>query len=141
LTVQAEKAPIPANQRSISAIGIKPLSCVFSQSDRREEAPTPADATSEPRHSRDGSNTPDREERRQEMKKFGFATIAASGLAAAILGLAAPVQAATGVEAPTVLASAIEIPTGIDHHQWVHDIQPKVNVPQVDTTVRVRGSH
>ena len=36
------------------------------------------------------------------MKKFGFATIAASGLVAAILGLAAPAQAATAVNAPTV---------------------------------------
>jgi hypothetical protein len=60
------------------------------------------------------------------MKKFGFATIAASGLAAAILGFAGPAQAAT------------EIPTGIDHHQWVQDIQPKVNVPMVDTSVRTR---
>jgi hypothetical protein len=70
------------------------------------------------------------------MKKFGFATIGATGLAAAILGFAAPAQAATVVDAPAVLASAIEIPAGIDHHQWIHDIQPKVNVPQVDTSVR-----
>ena len=75
------------------------------------------------------------------MKKFGFATIAATGLAAAVLGFAAPAQAATGVDAPAVLASAIEIPAGIDHHQWIHDIQPKVNVPQVDTSVRTRGSN
>ena len=52
-----------------------------------------------------------------KMKKFGFATIAASGLAAAILGFAAPAQA------------------GIDHHDWLHDIQPQVTVPQVDTSV------
>jgi hypothetical protein len=51
------------------------------------------------------------------MKKFGFATIAASGLAAAILGFAGPAQA------------------GIDHHDWLHDIQPQVSVPQVDTSV------
>lgn len=70
------------------------------------------------------------------MKKFGFATIAASGLAAAFLGFAGPAQAATVVDAPTAVTSAIEIPTGIDHHQWIHDIQPKVNVPQVDTSVR-----
>ncbi|HET6737193.1 hypothetical protein [Mycobacterium sp.] len=62
------------------------------------------------------------------MKKFGFATIAASGLAAAFLGLAGPAQA----------ASLVDAPTGIDHHQWVQDIQPKVNVPMVDTTVRTR---
>jgi hypothetical protein len=62
------------------------------------------------------------------MKKFGFATIVASGLAAAILGFAGPAQAAT----------TVQIPTGIDHHQWVQDIQPKVNVPMVDTSVRTR---
>jgi hypothetical protein len=51
------------------------------------------------------------------MKKFGFASIAATGLAAAILGFAAPAQA------------------DITHHEWVHDIQQQVNVPQVDTSV------
>jgi hypothetical protein len=50
------------------------------------------------------------------MKKFGFASIAAAGLIAGILGAAAPAQADIG------------------HHNWVHDIQPKVNVPQVDMT-------
>lgn len=51
------------------------------------------------------------------MKKFGFATIIASGLAAAVVGFAAPAQA------------------DIVHHDWVHDIQPQVNVPMVDTSV------
>jgi hypothetical protein len=73
-----------------------------------------------------------------KMKKFGFAAIAASGLAAAILGLVAPAQAVTGVQAPTAVTSAIEIQAGVDHHRWIHDIQPNVNVPQVDTTVRTR---
>ena len=41
------------------------------------------------------------------MKKFGFATIVASGLAAAVLGLAGPAQADIG------------------HHHWVHDIQQR----------------
>jgi hypothetical protein len=66
-----------------------------------------------------------------KMKKFGFATIAATGLAAAVLGFAAPAQA----------APAIPVPTDIGHHQWVQDIQPNVNVPQVDTSVRSRGSN
>ena len=48
------------------------------------------------------------------MKKFGFATIAASGLAAAIIGLAGPAQ-----------ADSI-------HHDWIYDIQPQVTVPHVD---------
>jgi hypothetical protein len=52
------------------------------------------------------------------MKKFGFASIAATGLAAAILGFAAPAQA------------------DVVHHGWVHDIQQQVNVPQVDMSVQ-----
>ena len=50
------------------------------------------------------------------MKKFGFASIAATGLAAAFLGFAAPAQA------------------DIVHHKWVHEIQQQVHVPQVDMT-------
>jgi hypothetical protein len=52
-----------------------------------------------------------------KMKKFGFATVIASGLAAAVLGFAGHAQ-----------ADAI-------HHDWVHDIQQQVSVPQVDTSV------
>ena len=48
------------------------------------------------------------------MNKFGFAAVVASGLTAAILGLAAPAQGATAVNAPTVVASAINIPTDFD---------------------------
>lgn len=51
------------------------------------------------------------------MKKFGFATIVASGLAAAVVGLAAPAQA------------------DIDHHAFINDITQTVVVPHVDTTV------
>lgn len=51
------------------------------------------------------------------MKKFGFATVIASGLAAAVLGLAGPTQADVG------------------HHDWVNNIGPHVTVPQVDTSV------
>jgi hypothetical protein len=52
------------------------------------------------------------------MKKLGFATMIASGMAAAVLGFAGPAQA------------------DIVHHGWVHDIQQQVNVPQVDTSVQ-----
>jgi len=52
------------------------------------------------------------------MKKFGFATVIASGLAAAVLGLAGPASADVG------------------HHDWVHDLQPTVSVPQVDNSVQ-----
>ena len=50
------------------------------------------------------------------MKKFGFATIVASGLAAAVLGLAGPAQADIG------------------HHQWVHDTQQQATVGSVTPT-------
>ena len=62
------------------------------------------------------------------MNKFGFAAVVAGGLTAAILGLAAPAQAATPVSAPSVVASAIDIPTDFGHHGWVLDIQPHANV-------------
>jgi hypothetical protein len=52
------------------------------------------------------------------MKKLGFATIIASGFTAAVLGLAGPASADVG------------------HHDWVHDIQPQVSVPQVDNSVQ-----
>ena len=64
------------------------------------------------------------------MKKFGFATIAASGLAAAVLGLAAPATAAvsTGLTSTT-------ISTDLDHRVWIDQIGPAVTVPHVDTGV------
>jgi hypothetical protein len=52
------------------------------------------------------------------MKKLGFATIMASGLAAAVLGLAGPAQADIG------------------HHDWVNNVQQQVSVPQVSTNVQ-----
>jgi hypothetical protein len=64
------------------------------------------------------------------MKKFGFATIAAAGLAAAIVGLAAPAQAATEAAAP------VSYSQGIDHHAWLNDIRQPVNVPSVNTAVQ-----
>ncbi|HEX4559584.1 MAG TPA: hypothetical protein VH166_10470 [Mycobacterium sp.] len=51
------------------------------------------------------------------MKKFGFATIVASGLAAAVLGMAGPAQADIG------------------HHDWVYNTQSNASAPHVDTTV------
>ncbi|AKS31289.1 hypothetical protein [Mycolicibacterium goodii] len=71
------------------------------------------------------------------MKKFGFAVIAASGLAAAVVGLAGTAQAApaplpTGVEATTITA-------GVDHLGWIDKVQPKATAPQVDNTVRHSG--
>jgi hypothetical protein len=51
------------------------------------------------------------------MKKFGFTAVVASGLAAAVLGLAGPASA------------------GVDHQDWLNQIGPHVSVPQVDTSV------
>jgi hypothetical protein len=50
------------------------------------------------------------------MKKFGFASIVASGLAAAVLGFAGPAQADIG------------------HNQWVHDNQQRATVGSVTST-------
>ena len=66
------------------------------------------------------------------MKKYGFAAVVASGLAAAVLGFAAPAQANDELTVPVIPASHS---TGIDHLDWLNDIQPKVNIPQVDTGV------
>jgi hypothetical protein len=101
----ARKRLISANRRSISAIGIKALTCLFKPLDRNREAPN--------RHKTET-------EEGTKMKKFGFATIIASGLAAAVVGFAGPAQA------------------DVIHHDWVHDIQQEVTVPQVDTTVQQR---
>jgi hypothetical protein len=72
------------------------------------------------------------------MKKFGFAVIAASALGTGLLGLAGPAQAAVPVAAaPEVSATVVS--TGVDHLGWLDQIQPKVNVPSVDNTVRHSG--
>ena len=64
------------------------------------------------------------------MKKLGFATIAATGLVAAVLGLAAPASAAfsTGLSSTT-------ISTDVSHNDWVNQMGPNVYVPQVSTSV------
>lgn len=53
----------------------------------------------------------------KNVKKFGFATILAGGLAAGALGFSAAAQADT------------------DHHAFINEITPTVSVPHVDTTV------
>jgi hypothetical protein len=52
------------------------------------------------------------------MKKFGFASIIASGLTAAFLGFAAPASA------------------GIDHLGWLNDIHQHASAPQVSSSVQ-----
>jgi len=92
---------IPANHRSITAIGIIRLTSLFTKSDRQEKTNRPI---------------PEDKEEGTKMKKFGFATVVASGLAAAVLGLAGPAQADIG------------------HHDWVHDIQQRATVGSVTPT-------
>lgn len=73
------------------------------------------------------------------MKKFGLATIAATGFAAVLVGMAAPASAVTAVASPTYAPSAFQAPAGVDHLDWLSDIQPKANAPKVDTSVRHSG--
>jgi hypothetical protein len=63
-----------------------------------------------------GSNDKKQKQGGTTMKKFGFATIVASGFAAAVLGLAGPAQADIG------------------HHDWVQDIQQQATVGSVTPT-------
>ncbi|WP_161600661.1 hypothetical protein [Mycolicibacterium hodleri] len=53
----------------------------------------------------------------KSMKKFGFATILAGGLAAGALGFSGAAQA------------------DISHNAFINEITPTVSVPHVDTTV------
>ena len=63
------------------------------------------------------------------MKKFGLAAITASGLIAGVLGLRPAAQADAAPVSPSIIM------TGVDHHTWLDQIGPNVNVPQVDTSV------
>jgi phosphoribosylcarboxyaminoimidazole (NCAIR) mutase len=65
------------------------------------------------------------------MKKFGFATITAAGMAAAVSGLAAPAANAD----VTGLPGRGPIATGADHLSWIYDISPTVEVTKADTSV------
>jgi hypothetical protein len=58
----------------------------------------------------------DQTEEGTKMKKFGFATVIASGLAAVTLSFAGAAQADSG------------------HHDWVQDIQQKATVGAVSPT-------
>jgi hypothetical protein len=64
------------------------------------------------------------------MTKFAFATVIASGLIAGVLGVTAP-----AAQAEVVADSVSTLTNGVDHHVWLDQIGPKVNVPQVDTSV------
>jgi hypothetical protein len=70
------------------------------------------------------------------MTKIGFVTLASSGLAALILGLAIPALAVAPSNGQPVLELVAETKIGVDHLNWLDDIRPKVNVPRVDTSVQ-----
>jgi hypothetical protein len=94
----------------MSATGLNALTLLFNRSDRNKRT----------------------KEVGSKMKKLGFVTVVVSGLAAAVLGFAAPAQASTVATAPI----AASYPSGVDHLDRLNDIQPNVNVPDVDTSVR-----
>ncbi len=71
------------------------------------------------------------------MKKIELAAAVTGGLAAAILGLGSPALAASVGDAPAV-SHASGTKAGIDHLDWLDDIRPKVNVPNVDPSVKHR---
>ena len=79
------------------------------------------------------ASTPEIKEGAPKMKKFGFATAIAGGFAAGFIGLAVPAAAVPAADASTISAS---VKSGVDHLDWLDDIQPRVNVPRVDTSVR-----
>jgi len=69
------------------------------------------------------------------MKTTRIPALVAAGSAAAILGFATPAQALPQI-LQTVTAPYVG---GIDHHNWINDIQPDVSVPKVDSSVRHSG--
>jgi hypothetical protein len=87
---------------------------LFNGSDRREKNLN----TGTRGPSSQGSDTTEKKEEGTKMKKFGFATVIASGLTAAFVGLAAPASA------------------GVDHLSWLNDIHQHASAPQVDTSVQ-----
>lgn len=70
------------------------------------------------------------------MKKIGFATLVASGLAAALLGLAAPGHAVPPAGGHHVMDLLSEPKSGVDHLHWLDEISPKVTVPKIEATVQ-----
>jgi hypothetical protein len=72
------------------------------------------------------------------MRRTGFATLVASGLATAILGMAAPAHAIAPRDDLHHVFDSLSEPKGdVDHLSWLEDVSPKVNVPTVDTTAQL----
>ena len=104
---------IPANCGSISATGIKALTTAFHGSDRSKGA---TKRTDEKRPSATASNgTTTQIEEGIKMKKFGFATLIASGLTAAVLGFAPIASADVTVHQSPGNAQVSATPGGAAH--------------------------
>ncbi len=69
------------------------------------------------------------------MKKLGLATLIASGLVGAVVGLAGPANAATIDQVPAGVISSTEIGTDLSDWYWINQLQPRVYVPHVSNEV------
>ena len=70
--------------------------------------------------------------------KIAHATFVTSGLAAVILGMAAPAQAIAPDGDSHCAFDLLSEPKGdVDHLSWLDVISPKVTVPEVDTTAQL----
>jgi hypothetical protein len=90
------------------------VTSLFKKIYRRKKNQEPVKRSKSPQ----GSSTTQKKEEGTKMKKFGFATIIASGLTAAFLGLAGPASA------------------GVDHLDWLNNIHQSATSPQVNTSVQ-----
>jgi hypothetical protein len=71
-------------------------------------------------------------------KNIQSAVVVVTGLAAVVFGLGSSAAAASGGDASSVSLAGVYTPIGIDHLEWLDDLHPKADVPNVDTTVRHR---
>ena len=69
------------------------------------------------------------------MKKFGLATLIASGFVGAVVGLAGPANAATIDQSPRGVISSTVIGSDLSDWYWINQIQPRVYVPHVSNEV------
>jgi hypothetical protein len=90
------------------------VTSLFKESYRRKKSQKPVTRSKSPQ----GPSPTQKKEEGTKMKKFGFATIIASGLTAAFLGLAGPASA------------------GVDHLDWLNNIHQSATAPQVNTSAQ-----
>jgi hypothetical protein len=112
---------IPANRRSISASGIKPLTFMFNKLDRHSEAQRRPTRNVRARRLEHHTTQP---EEGTKMKKLGFATLIASGLTAAVIGFAGPAQAVIGTNHTSTVAQYHS-----DNHDETNTTNGFVDIP------------